>query len=89
MELKKYNLSAKYMGILRLEMSDNDTVVYENHSHYSDVIMSATASQTTSLHIVYSAVYSGADQRNHQSRRHWPLWGEFIGDRWIPLTMGQ
>ena len=21
--------------------------------------------------------------------RHWPLWGEFIGDRWIPRTQGQ
>ena len=21
--------------------------------------------------------------------RHWPLWGEFIGDRWIPRTKGQ
>ena len=21
--------------------------------------------------------------------RHWPLWGEFTGDRWIPCTKGQ
>ena len=35
--------------------------------HYGDVIMSATASQITGLTIVYSAVYSGADQRKHQS----------------------
>ena len=35
--------------------------------HYSDVIMSAMASQITSLMIVYSAVYSEADQRRHQS----------------------
>ena len=35
--------------------------------HYIDVIMSTTASQITSLAIVYSAVYSGADQRKHQS----------------------
>ena len=21
--------------------------------------------------------------------RHWPLWGEFTGDRWIPRTKGQ
>ena len=21
--------------------------------------------------------------------RHWPLWGEFTGDRWIPSTKGQ
>ena len=35
--------------------------------HYDDVIMDKMASQITSLTIVYSAVYSGADQRKHQS----------------------
>ena len=35
--------------------------------HYSDVIMSPMASQITSLAIVYSIIYSGADQRKHQS----------------------
>ena len=35
--------------------------------HYGDVIMSAMASQITSLAIVYSTVSSGADQRKHQS----------------------
>ena len=35
--------------------------------HYSDVIMGMVASQITSLTIVYSTVYSGADQRKHQS----------------------
>ena len=35
--------------------------------HYNDVIMGAMASQITSLTIVYSTVYSGTDQRKHQS----------------------
>ena len=35
--------------------------------HYGDVIKGAIASQITSLIIVYSIVYSGADQRKHQS----------------------
>ena len=35
--------------------------------HYNDVIMGTMASQITSLTSVYSAVYSGADQRKHQS----------------------
>ena len=35
--------------------------------HYNDVIMGAMASQITSLSIVNSSVYSGADQRKHQS----------------------
>ena len=35
--------------------------------HYTGVIMGANASQITSLTIVYSTVYSDADQRKHQS----------------------
>ena len=35
--------------------------------HYNDVIVGAIASQITSLTIVYSTVYSDADQRKHQS----------------------
>ena len=35
--------------------------------HYNDVIMSTMASQITSLTIVYSAVYSGADQKEYES----------------------
>ena len=35
--------------------------------HYNDVIMSTMASQITSLTIVYSIVYSDADERKHQS----------------------
>ena len=36
-------------------------------SHYNDVILSVMASQVTSLTIVYSGVYSGADQIKPQS----------------------
>ena len=54
--------------------------------HYSDVIMGAMASQITSLTIVYSTFYSGADWRKHHSStslafvrgiHHWPGTGEF------------
>ena len=37
--------------------------------HYSDIIMSTTASQITGVSSVYSIVCSGADQRKHQSSR--------------------
>ena len=50
-----------------------------NNAHYSDVIMSAIASQITGVSIVYSTVWSSADQRRHPC--HWFLWGEFTGDR--------
>ena len=35
--------------------------------HHNDAIVGAMASQITSLTIVYSIVYSGVDQRKHQS----------------------
>ena len=35
--------------------------------HYSDVIISAMASQITGVSIVYSTLCSGADKRKHQS----------------------
>ena len=38
----------------------------ENY-HYGDVIIGTIASQITSLTIVYSTIYSDADQRKHQS----------------------
>ena len=36
-------------------------------NHYSDVIVGTIACQVTSLTIVYSTVYSGADERKYQS----------------------
>ena len=36
-------------------------------THYCDIIMGTMASQITSLTIVCSTVYSGSDQRKHQS----------------------
>ena len=27
-------------------------------------------------------------KENIKAPRHWPLWGEFAGDRWIPRTKG-
>ena len=49
------NSFAPHIASLKLEM------------HYSDVIMSALASQITGVSIVYSTVRSGADQRKQQS----------------------
>ena len=49
-------------------------------AHYDDVIMGAIASQITSLTIVYSTVYSDADQREHQSSASLAfVWGIYRG----------
>ena len=42
-------------------------IATDSNTNYNDVIMGAIASQITSLTIVYSAVYSDADQNKHQS----------------------
>ena len=57
--------------------------------HYNDVIMGAITSQITSLTIVYSIVYSDADQRKHQSSASLAFVRWIHRDRWIPRTNGQ
>ena len=61
--------SAPYISTKKLksEITPNRVVLHGTASHYNDVIMNPMASQITSLTIVYSTVYSGADQRKHQS----------------------
>ena len=66
--------------------------IIQGHFHksrYNDVIMTTIASQITSLTVVYSTVYSDADQRKHQSSASLAfVWG-IHRDRWIPRTKGQ
>ena len=57
--------------------------------HYDDVIMTTMASKITSLAVVYSAVYSGAEQRKHQSSASLAFVRGIHRDRWIPRTKGQ
>ena len=48
--------------------------------HYIDVMMGAMASQITSLTIVYSTVYSDADQgKHHNSASLAFVWGIHLG----------
>ena len=46
---------------------NSDVITRITQSHYDDVIMSTMASQISSLTGVYSSIYSGTDQRKHQS----------------------
>ena len=57
--------------------------------HYNDVIMTTMASQFTSLTVVYSAVYSEADQRKHQTSASLAFVRGINRDWWIPRTKGQ
>ena len=63
----KYLTFTLYMSIKNALCPSNlniSKIIVNNHC---DVIMDAMASQITSLAIVYSTVYSGADQRKHQN----------------------
>ena len=61
------------------------TLIFYHHArHYIDVIMTTIASQINSLTVVYSTVYSDADQRNIKAPCHWPLCGEFSGTGEFP-----
>ena len=37
----------------------------------------------------FNRFFQGADQKTIKAPRHWALWGEFTGDRWIPRTKDQ
>ena len=65
------------------------TTVGTPSTHYNDVIMTTMVSHITSLTVVYSTVYSDADQRKHQSSASLAfVWG-IHRDRWISRTKGQ
>ena len=62
---------------------------FHNKYHCDDVIMTTMAAQITILTVVYSTVYSDANQRKHQSSASLAfVWG-IHRDRWIPRTKGQ
>ena len=92
----KYNtlLQMTHMPNTKVDRELWNTCQYHNITdssqvHYDDVTMSLMASQITSLTIVYSTVYSGADQRKLQSSASLAIVRGIHRDRWIPRTKGQ
>ena len=74
----------------RLQLRDASSVPPMSECrHYYDVIMGTIASQITSLTIVYSGVYSDADQSTHQSSASLAFVREIHRGRWISRTNGQ
>ena len=56
-----------YMAIIYFIRVVSEHGFYLAHGHYSDVIMSAMASQITGVSIVCSTICSSADQRKYKS----------------------
>ena len=38
---------------------------------------------------LFNRLFKAQIKENIKAPRHWPSWGEFTGDRWIPRTKGQ
>ena len=57
----------EWLGYMSTKPDILMTISVKQLWHYTDVIMGMIASQITSLTIVYSTVYSDADQRKYQS----------------------
>ena len=55
--------------------------------HYNDVIMSVSNHQPHDC--VLNCLFKAQIKENINAPRHWPLWGEFTGDRWIARTKVQ
>ena len=85
---KGWRLSQDFQNI-KTTRAPKRTRPLQHYSQYTDVIMTAMASQITSLAVVYSTVYSDADQRKHKSSASLAfVWG-IHRDRWIPRTKDQ
>ena len=57
--------------------------------HYNDVIMSAMAYQSPAYRLLTQPFVQAQIKENIKAPRHWPLWGESTGNRWIPRAKGQ
>ena len=92
---KQRNLKKSFTRLEQFNISSLDTATWHymndyneapvtRTAHYDDVIMGVMASQITSLTIVYTTAYSGADQRKKSKLRvsglcvvNSPVTGEF------------
>ena len=57
--------------------------------HNGDVNMNAMASKSPASRLFTLLFVQVQIKDNTKAPRHWPLLGEFTGDRWIPRTKSQ
>ena len=58
--------------------------------HYNDVILSTMASPNHQPRdYLLNYLFKAQIKENIKAPCHWPLWGEFTVNRWIPRTKGQ
>ena len=57
--------------------------------HYNDVIWAQWRLESPASRIFTQPFIQAQIKENIKPPRHWSLWGEFTGHRWIPRTKGQ
>ena len=63
------------------------TVEWRPVIHYNDIIINAFASQSPASRLFIQLFIQTQIKENIKAPRHWPLCGEFTGDRWIPAQV--
>ena len=90
--LYRYYLLDVLPEVQRAQLSSTvNAVLYstEDHRwHYTTVYYGSAIMGTISNHQPHPFIRVQIKE-NIKAPRHWPLWGEFTGDRWIPRTKGQ
>ena len=62
------------ISCLALQWRHNERDCAPNHQHHD---------------YLFNRLFNAQIKENIKAPRHWPLCGEFTGDRWIPRTKGQ
>ena len=75
-----YFMSACLLGLIHWHIGSHEKASI----HYNDVIMSAMASKSPVSRLFTQPFIQKQIEENTKAPRHWPLCGEFTGDRWIP-----
>ena len=57
--------------------------------HYDDVMMGTVRLKSPASPLFTQPLIQVQIKENNTAPRHWPLCGEFTGDRWMPRTNGQ
>ena len=89
LSLSFQNLDDDYESMMQSPYGNWNTIHAED-PHYNDVIVGTIASD---LRLFVQSQTQIKDQaqinENIKALRHYPIWGESTGDRWIRLTKGQ
>ena len=80
------------LGEFRTTWETDIYILYTKYifvTHYSDVIWALWRFKSPASRLFAQPFIQAQIKENIKAPHHWPLWGEFTGDRWIPHTMGQ